>query len=853
LESWNANGGFGQPARWWSATVIVLCLFAWALPATPAAAELSVIGGTAARTIELVERVEGGAGVAAEAKHEKLARSNREPFQIEGTMDLGVRNTAAFPVQVRILYSRPAYGVIQILPGHSGALSILWPEVSEHALRSAAARLGRDLAAIAGRSPRAAAGPSTDAATVVAAQLSVVPDRPSQLQLRRLAALIAAVADRPGSVAPRAFALGLTHVICPRGSHCPAVDLANVQPLVKGLEEAVRDERAGRAELVTGMQGFISATRRTSYPSIPAHTATQLRLRVRMPDSSTPESLSGSVELQAYTTGAARPAGGVTVPILARVESVGDIRFDPPTVVIRIARGCWLGSCGAKSAAVQLFGAGVGRLIADTGKSTMISGEVTHEDRALQIALEGIEGDPKRVDAAKARITLLPKGTPGVGKYGGVIAISHLLADSPSIKVEVESRFWEVWAVLMVAGGVIGSGLVFQVFPVRRRRRTVRSAVQERVDELHAQIGKLPVCLRQAPLVVELERKIDLSGFRSSTHYEQLSAEDPKSILGAAVWARSEEDMAEVVKVAGEFVLVSGHWKTALVQLVALEAALLEHAASPGEFASTKAAKGAHDAARRAVSGGPRELLTVPLRWYLRLVEAWRLRETLLVLPGPIGEAAKNVDLSSLDKSASSYLSRKPSGRLSLDGRLDSVIYELEALRREAAVLPGAPPIGALAPSSQTGLEPLAEAPVPSAATVELDPYLVVSLVADERSAGSPMSAAHGSTLAGIVEPVSGGLADLIRSRKESAWLRRRPVRVSRRASLTDLLVTLGVVVVTSLAYTATIYNNEWGTFDDWVGAIGAGFIGRITLNWGLLPIFRSVVIRVKAGEAPAG
>jgi hypothetical protein len=856
----HSSGEVSSWAHRWHAVVIALCALASAFWATPAAAELSVIGGTAARTIELTERVDGGAGPAAEVARGRVARSNRKPFEIEGTLNLSVRNTAAFPIQVRILYSRLTDGSIQILPGRSGPLSILWPAVSGHELRSTAARLGRDLTAIAVSPSRAVARLSTDAASVVAAQLSVVPDRPDRQQLRRLADLIAGAARQPGSLAPRNFALALAHAICPEGRHCPGVSLANVQPLVEALEEAARDERGGRAKLVTGMGSFISATRQTSYPSIPAHTATQLRLRVRVPDSSPPESLSGTVELQAYTMGTARPAGHATVPILARVEAVGDIRFDPPTVVIRVARWCLLGSCGAKSAAVQVFGASVGRLIADTGKSTMIYGQLTHEDRSLRIALGDIEGDPSRVDEANARVTLLGNTPPAVGKYGGVIAISHLLADSPSIKVEVESRVWEVWAVILVGFGVVGSGIVFQVLPVRQRRRTVRSAIRERIYALHQQIQKLPPSLRQAPVVIALEQQIDPSEYKRSKHYEQLSAEDPKSILGAADWARSEEDMAEVVKVAGEFVVVSCRWETALAQLGKLEVALLEPVRGfSRDFSYSKAAKGSREAVRRAASGGPRDLLTVPLRWYLRLVEAWRLRETLVGLPAPIGEAARKVDLSSLDKSATSYPSRTLAGRRSLDARLESTIYELETLRRKAAELPGAARIEQLATREP---EPRAEAPAPPVATVASDPSMIVSLAADpiepssaegEKSARPPVPATYGATLTTIIEPVSGELADFIRKYAQRAWLRRRPSRVLRRARPTDLLVTLGVVVITSLAYTATIYNNEWGNFDDLVGALGAGFIGHVTLNWGLLPIFRSVVLRVKASEEQTG
>ncbi len=812
-----------RSARRWRVWAFLLCLAASAVPARPAAADLSLIGGTGARTIELTEKVDAGA--AAQAAHGRLARSDREPFEVEGTLNLDVRNTAAFPVQVRLLYSRPTDGGLQILPGHPGALSILWPELSDNTLRATAARLGRYLTSIARSRARTVSRRSTDAAGVITAQLSVVPGRPSRRQLKHLARLIASLARAPGSVAARDFALALVHVICPRGRHCPQVPLANLRALMEALEETARDERAGRAKLVSDLRSLITATRATSYPSIPAHTVTQIRLRVRTPDSSPPETLDGTIELQGYTTGAARPAGSIAVPLIAKVEAVGDVRFEPSDVVIRVARWCFIGSCGARSAAVQLFGAGVGKLIAVTNKTTRIYGELTHEDRSLQIALGRIESDPKRIDAARAQVTLLEKGTPKAGKYSGVIAISHLLASSPSIKVEVESQIWEVWAVLLVGLGVAGSGFVFQVFPVWRRRGTIRSAINERIKQLRERIALLPPRLQGEPVVVELKRKLT-GEYERSRHCEHLSAEEPASILSAADWARNEEDMAEVVKVAGEFVVLSRRWETALEQLAELQSKMPERSASA--LASTKAARGAITATHRAASGSPRDLLTAPLQRYLRLLEAWRLRQELIEVPGQVSEAASRINLATLDKSVPSYTSRSAAGRRSLDAQLETVMFELEALRRDAAELPSTGTIEALTSTSQVGSEPLAEAPTPTRA-VNSDPYLLVSIAA------RPL--------------ISGVAAERPRTPAGRIWLQLRPIRLSRRARPMDILVTVGVIAITALAYTATIYNNEWGSFDDAVGAFGAGFIGRVTLNWGLLPMFRSFILRVKASE----
>jgi hypothetical protein len=70
------------------------------------------------------------------------------------------------------------------------------------------------------------------------------------------------------------------------------------------------------------------------------------------------------------------------------------------------------------------------------------------------------------------------------------------------------------------------------------------------------------------------------------------------------------------------------------------------------------------------------------------------------------------------------------------------------------------------------------------------------------------------------------------------------------RLQRTDALLSLVVVLLSSILYSATAYNATWGSLVDWATAFGAGFTGQVVIKWALLPIYRSV--RLRATPTPA-
>ena len=59
-----------------------------------------------------------------------------------------------------------------------------------------------------------------------------------------------------------------------------------------------------------------------------------------------------------------------------------------------------------------------------------------------------------------------------------------------------------------------------------------------------------------------------------------------------------------------------------------------------------------------------------------------------------------------------------------------------------------------------------------------------------------------------------------------------------------DLLWTLVIVLVSAAAYVPTFYGPSWGSLGDFGSAFVAGFVGKLVVNWAVLPAFASLTIR---------
>jgi hypothetical protein len=63
-------------------------------------------------------------------------------------------------------------------------------------------------------------------------------------------------------------------------------------------------------------------------------------------------------------------------------------------------------------------------------------------------------------------------------------------------------------------------------------------------------------------------------------------------------------------------------------------------------------------------------------------------------------------------------------------------------------------------------------------------------------------------------------------------WLR-------RAAASVDWVATLAALLVASALFVLTFYDDTWGSGPDLIQAFGAGFVGRVVVDWAQLAAFR--------------
>ena len=605
--------------------------------------------------------------------------------------------------------------------------------------------------------------------------------------------------------------------------------------------------------------------RALSYPIASAHSVTQLELSFRIPDSMPPEALAGIVEIDGYTLRAARLAGKVSVEVSGQVEPVGDVRFDPSTVVMQVVRSCVVISCETKPhAVIHLYGADVGQLLARLGEHGELHGAVTRGARSVPITLEELKRDPLEVDAATARVQL--NHAPGAGTYSGVLPLSHLRADSPALDIQVHSEQWVGWALLSILAGVLASGWAFQRYPRVRRRRLISQAVKREIDDLLVACGKLPANLQSSPLITEVTKHVDLAHEYDWRYYSKVSASDPVSIVAGARWARDEADFAEATRAARGLVDRLELWRRGLDELSALVAELGRAGGRRTGVARTPVGTAARELVDEIVSGpltrlddpALAEQLLHQTQWYRRFSTAWELRAVLALVDGPVASEARAVNLISLSERAEPVWRAPAEQRQGFERTLERLTKRLEALRRQTNI----DRIVIHPPAAESEAQ-VVRVPSTSSDVFEKDPLLGLTLAAEragpvvdpppawEEGASNEVQATNATPPSAVRQPSAArrlarlGHASGTHERKRA--LRARVLEKWRRSRLllrlhvTDLFVSAAILLASAVVYSVTLYNDEWGTLGDVITAFGAGFLGNVVVSWGLVPIFQTI------------
>jgi hypothetical protein len=865
----------GFSACGWLGAIVIAVPVSWLAAPTSATAKLALLGGGNERTVFLTARRQAG---------QRASAKRTTSFVVEGLLHLNVRNTATSPLRLRVLYSSAPTGTLELLPGSSKQLSFVRAAPDQRRFgqlaRTVASR-ARTISTGSRGAPHDAAG---SLALLLASSLAVAPGHPSHREIHELAAtLYLAVRDNkaaPPSRTKRA-ATELVAVACPPHRRCPVLSGRDVVTLLSDLNRVVAQPPAGVLALQRTLVRLAGVLHNRSVPFIGARTVTRLDLRFRIPEAQAPSGVEGTLEIDGYTPRAARLAAGLTVALKGQMQPLGDIQFDPKTVVLKVVQRCGFACDDSRDRTVHLYGSGVGKLLATFKPSDSIRGAVVHGKDAVDVDLTGFKRDPAQADAAMARVELA--GTPDSGNYSGTVPLSRLLPDSPGVNIEVHSEKWVAWAVLFVFLGVLASGWAFQRLPRARRKSLIRRALQSVTDELLAEIEKLPVKLRDhAPVVRDLTRHLDSATDDGWTYYSVITAKNRMSIVEGTRWARNDDDLKEVETAAIGFIENASVWQTGVVQLGAL-AKLVEFdhdEQKQSGFRSTSLSEDTRQLMGRVSAGSVTDLenekllkqLAKQAAWYRSFAEAWELRVRLVAAGGETAVKARGASLGALDREAREFWRRAPGRQEKLEARLRMLAHRLERLRHESNEDPVSPDVDPISiPPQATDLRDeglrsplLAQghdlqlalsltAAAAGHAGPALDPppeWAIPTAVGIATKLKAPSDGDQGVVANGNLPDPTDQLREYVRRHigRLRAYARRSRFLLWLR--LTDLFVSGAIVLVISVAYTATLYNEDWGTVTDYATAFGAGFLGHVTVNWALLPIYRSV--RLRAG-APKG
>jgi hypothetical protein len=625
-----------------------------------------------------------------------------------------------------------------------------------------------------------------------------------------------------------------------------------------------------------GTVSFVSAKAPVLQPAVPI----SVSLRFTLPANASPTNLDGLVRLQLQ-----RQGKSVGKPLLLQVEGAADplpgITVVPKSATVQYTS--WGGPFSrgdSTSLRVQLRGPGLGALFS-SGRA-LPQPQVplrTSNDAQLKAQLEQLTqtGDP-----AVANGLLKITGELDPGSYSGTVALSDLSPAAPSLAVKVRARDGFISALLAAFIGALIGGFWYLASSRRRRKDLLKAYVLDLLDRYSKRLVSLKRGHGDAPVPVwKLDSYLGKPGRWYSVKWSSAPELDGvRGIWSTIFWARNDQDLDQASTMVSSFRQRLIRW----LRVADAVSALREVDELQPNNPTNRRPWGESNTVRdtellllhlRSIEP-PDDATTEVLldrikrqaRWHADLARTWHMKSRVeahasqhpeLYEAGRLGD----IDLEQMDQAASPEETRSDEKQFPSEQRLDHFQAELAEMYRgqdpgqlvmsEREGPPMAVALGQLsaeqvrpgtgatlalwAPSAAAGVTDLAE-------TVPPPP-------AHEAEAGKP-AAAHALPAAAPGKRRRQPVRDAARRAVGglTAPVRRaagRPDRVGQAGTIMravvrrDLLWTVMIALITTAAYIPVLYNSTWGSLGDYGSAFVAGFLGKIAINWGLLPAFQAL------------
>lgn len=550
--------------------------------------------------------------------------------------------------------------------------------------------------------------------------------------------------------------------------------------------------------------------------SVGAHTIATLPLRFALKSEESLQALHGAV----YVVDSDHT---LVVPVTAAVDGLANVQFEPST--IHLSTNSWgaprarhfpgvlhgpsangvLTSGASRSTTVSLIGPGVKDVLARQPPSPRKI--LLHDDQGdiAELELEGFKsvGDQTGTsDPLQAIATLRLVNHPHPGSYSGRFVPSELAFDAPVLNIQIDAHLPAWFAVVCVFLGVILAMIVAPLAVLRRRAAELHKALDHAVDRYRLAADNLDEGLSWDDVLwnlndVATRSNVDTVGAVSMA--EALS----RKIAGERDGEDLDEDRKEVLEVTTHL----ARWLR-----IAPAALRLHQTAANGSAIRTSRTASDSLLLQRALKSEPKDVPAADDLVARVLHQAWWHR---IYYKAHAAAARKNktqqgkklkAELTALDRDLEKpdALTRTFQEQCGLDARLLEISQQLK---------------------------------------VELEPdfpELPVHPPADRTAALTVNWAASPNLFSGWSTLDKAGFRDL---RVETEH-RHRPTL--EKPTSAEWLWSLFFTLVTSIAYALTIYNSTWGSLEDILTALTAGFAGAVTLKIAL-PIFESQRLRQPA------
>jgi hypothetical protein len=616
-----------------------------------------------------------------------------------------------------------------------------------------------------------------------------------------------------------------------------------------------------------------------SHAQVGKHSSRELRLVFVLPIDQPPSALDGTITVKAEGA-----TGGLEIRLAGAADAMKAVTFVPDSATLQVTHWQLVGG-GETTSKVRLVGSGAREALRDLhlAGTTSITAELRRDaQHQITVTLGNLQADPVDPQAVVGTLTFGGHSLPG--SYTGTLSLSSFADSSPTLKLEERSRYWIVWAVLLIFIGALASGWATRTYALKRRRELVQNALADVTAEYLNERPNPDDGTEQWSLADVI---IDGPPDEQWKSYEPL---DTSARIAAALrWARNDEDIDEASTAALALAVRVTSWQ--MVHLLRSDlAALKELADDPKRsrwrpdhpWADTHTAletvltleAARHEPADSAAALALADRIRRQVAWHRAFLEAWNLNAQLTKHAGALGEsghheqaqaltdALKTIKLDDVDAqlvlSATRSAENQATGLYRLDLSVKQLLalakrYELDPVRDTAGQAGAFNPSAArLAQSLRTLEQHQAQ---PQFAFALLRPRLAPTAHDVTAADGVPARSAEPAGSGGARPTADVATRSAMdtsdagtpgRRTSPSALLAGRKTVRSRGSHqrLGDILVSGAVVATVSVAYALTAYTDTWGSSVDVASALLAGAAGKVAVDWAALPIFRSFRLR---------